>query len=593
VVESQGPASPQEKALLALVLLAMPALFIFEWAYWHPGWSAIDEATVFLQVSHWLDGLGDLRVTAGSLHHVSLFLSCRLFGASIAALHFPPLFAIALECLLLRAAFSRLFGPRAALWAALCHLLCAFTLLRSRSLLSYSLVPAEALFLLWAFLRFPSPAGRFFWGLACGLMTLDYELWLYGMAMAAAFALAAERGKAGRLAISAGLALGFGAALFVSMDSLASYVAVRSSTSAPARSLGLLSGFAGRLKGYFLGGTAVPYLGTDGLGAFPAWAWAGLIPGLAVAWSKARWVLAWLALGLLPLAAPSPGLEPQRALMAWPALCAVAGLGFAWLSGALKPPGKTAAWAVLLLLPLAGYAWELRAHARSMGAAWNELYGPSQALSQAVTKMRALDAKPLLNFDFQSTSPARLLSRGKTAPSGPAVALIPWYDLPQLSREGGRLEIVRDAASGKEAILFFPEGASLPRMREVNLRLGLLWDHLTGRDRVVRARVLEGLLEDPAWRNPWLRNRVWIELIEALHFTGRLDGPHLEALLAARLPSAEAYREAALLQGRRRPALAIRLMERAAAIDPRLPFTPELRAPLEYFLALEQKSGLR
>src|SRR5207302_9228980 len=129
------------------------------------------------------------------------------------------------------------------------------------------------------------------------------------------------------------------------------------------------------------------------------------------------------------------------------------------------------------------------------------------------------------------------------------------------------------------------EGASRESVRRRDAMLKEVWARVRLRDRFGMTRRFENCLADPAYKDPWLRSVLWSEYREQLHYTGRLEDRHIEALLQERLPTAEPYRETALREGRRRPALGIRLMERAAAIDSRLPFTPELRAPLEYFLA--------
>jgi hypothetical protein len=100
---------------------------------------------------------------------------------------------------------------------------------------------------------------------------------------------------------------------------------------------------------------------------------------------------------------------------------------------------------------------------------------------------------------------------------------------------------------------------------------------------------LAGLLKEHDWQDPWLQCQLWTQYLEGLHDIGKLDDGHIQALLSERLPSAEPYRETALREGRQRPALSIRLMERAARIDPRLPFLPEQRQILEYFLAAQKR----
>lgn len=589
MVGTQGPASGPEKALLALALGLMPALVFFEWSFWHPGWARVDEAAVFLRCNRWQDAIEvDIRAMAGCLQRFTLILSSNFLGNSLASLHLPQALFLVAESLLLFSVARRIFGEREATWAVLCNLLCAFTLMRGRSLLSYSLLPLELLLLAELYARFPSTWGRTLWGACAGLITLDYELWLFGAALAAAFATLAPGPRAPKIGAGLGLALSLAVVAWLSRDNLQTYAAVRTTVSAPRGALKALSTLASHLKSFWLGGPTVPYIASSGHPVFPAWAWPGLAVGIAAAWRGPRWLLWWVAAAFLPLAFRSPGLEPQRALLAWPALCAISGAGMAWLAR------RSALWSPwLLLLPLGGMGIELNAHASSMRQNWAGIYGPSNAQLMAVKLMDDHDGPALLNLDFHSSSGARYLLRRRTNPGGAPVALMPWYALPALKFETGRLESLKDPRSGHEAWLFFPDKASVSRMLARDQMLGKLWNSLGTRNLFSRSKELESRLKDPQWRDPWLRSVLWNEYLESLHYLGRLEDRHIEELLSEKLPSAEPFRECALRDGRRRPALAIRLMERAAAIDSRLPFSPELRAPLEYFQALENRPQAR
>lgn len=587
MVDSNGPASRAELALLALALLGVPALVFYEWSSWHPGWARVDESSAILWIQRWQQGIeADLRATAGSFHHFLLASLSRAFGPSLLVLHIPQSAALLAECALLFSLTKEKFGSRAAVWALLCNLLCAFTLMRGRSLLSYSLLPLELL-ALWRFYgTFPSVAGQFAWGLLAGLVTLDYELWLYGAALAAAFALAGSTPWQKRAALAAGLALSLGLVAWLSADNLQSYFAVRGAKSAPGPALSWLLVLLGHLKDYFFGGPVFQYIGTSGIPVFPAWALPALIPGLWLGWKRCRWLLPWALLAFFPLAFRSPGLEPQRALLAWPALCILSGAGLARLS-ALAGRGS---WA-LLALPLLGFGFELRAHARSMDGAWADLYGPSSAQMLAMEPLKKNPGPLLLSLDFHSSGPLRYFLASSKENQGPPVALIPMYAAAALKREQGRIEKIVDPRSGRDLLLFYPEGPSVERMRRRNSMLDGLWATLSTRDRFLRARQLRQKLDDPLWSDPWLRSVLWSEELEALHYIGRLEDSDIEGMLRESLPTAEPYRETALREGRRRPALGIRLMERAAQVDPRFPFTPELRAPLEYYLAQESKKA--
>jgi hypothetical protein len=86
-----------------------------------------------------------------------------------------------------------------------------------------------------------------------------------------------------------------------------------------------------------------------------------------------------------------------------------------------------------------------------------------------------------------------------------------------------------------------------------------------------------------------MRSVLWKDYLEALYYLDRLEKRHLSAMLAERLPSAEAMVETAHYSGRRFPAQAIAMLEQAQSTDPRIPFSAADRAALEYFRGLEAR----
>jgi hypothetical protein len=336
------------------------------------------------------------------------------------------------ESLILWRLARRLADEGTAAWAVLSNLLCSFTLMRGRSLLSYALVPAELLALAELFMAAEGLAGRLCFGLFASLLGLDYELWLYGSLLAILFGLFADKTWQGRLAILFGFCAGSIILVWNSKESVQTYLALRQAKSSPGEAGKFALTLVAHLKDFFLGGQVVPYIGTDQHPAFPAWAWPGLAFGFSLAWGKFRWLLAWLILSLLPLGFRSPGLEPQRAILAWPALCFCAGLGLRRMAQSCRHLGKPCMVA-LITLPAAGYAWDLKAHARSMQASWADIYGPAEAQIQAIERMKAASGPFLMHFDFHSTGPARYLISNLASPDGEPLALIPWYFLPGTS----------------------------------------------------------------------------------------------------------------------------------------------------------------
>src|SRR6185369_2713897 len=97
-------------------------------------------------------------------------------------LYVPGFLAFAAECLLLGLLGRRLFSSRAGLWAVTACSLSAFTFLRLRSLLSYSIFPCELLLMMYLTLKVRSFWPTLMVGFASAVMLLDYEAWIFGLA---------------------------------------------------------------------------------------------------------------------------------------------------------------------------------------------------------------------------------------------------------------------------------------------------------------------------------------------------------------------------------------------------------------------------
>ena len=222
-------------------------------------------------------------------------------------------------------------GEAAAAWAV--GLMCSspFFFLQARTLFSYVQVTAAALGLVLALRRPLGKGAAFVLGVAAALLWLDYEGWLLVLpGAAAAWALTPRHRRAHGLAMGLGFLAGLAMVLGLSWPYLLDWWGQRSAQLAAPQGLGVtLLGMAGRLRSFFVGGTRPSAMGLEKWAAFP---WVGL-PGLAIALGGGpAWLWVWAGGGLLALAAPGPLQEPNRAIVAWPALLLLAALGSARLS---------------------------------------------------------------------------------------------------------------------------------------------------------------------------------------------------------------------------------------------------------------------
>jgi len=96
---------------------------------WHPGFSFFDEGLGTVQnVQLWMEG-GSLpfELFKGCLHRDLAAFFMRIFGANLEAWRAFTLLCLGLESLLLWRLGSRLFNPRAGLWALGFNLAAALT----------------------------------------------------------------------------------------------------------------------------------------------------------------------------------------------------------------------------------------------------------------------------------------------------------------------------------------------------------------------------------------------------------------------------------------------------------------------------------
>jgi hypothetical protein len=248
-----------------------------------------------------------------------------------------------------------------------------------------------------------------------------------------------DRRRAGAFLGGAALGLALGAAL--SREFIPVWAQARPAFSFAGGPAGALRALPGNLRDFFLGSAdSVPYLGLSAQPSAPRWAWPLLIAGLWACRSRA-WLLAWVGLGLAPLAATHFGNEPNRAVAAWPALALIAGCGWSELWSRAEGRGWRWAAPLLIALPLAGFADEALAFRRSMNANYARAYGRSESMRQAGTELRALSesggVECLSHLELQRGFELRFhCGPLPLAPPGaPTLAWIPDEYLHRFSRE--------------------------------------------------------------------------------------------------------------------------------------------------------------
>lgn len=262
-------------------------------------------------------------------------------------------------------------GEAAALTLAFAY--CApFSFLQARTTFSYVLAPSLILAMVWALRRPWGPWVSAVLGAAAMLLWLDYEAWILALpALAAAWFAAPRPSRARGSWVLAGALV---ACLFVAWAE-APYFREWLLARGHAGSSGG-PGLFSNLKSFFFGGASPPAMGLEEVAAFPWPAWPGLLAGLLVA---PTWLWIWAACGLLGLAAGGPFMEPNRAILAWPALLLISGLGAAWLwKRWFSRVGLGWLCPALLACPLLGYLQFDRAV-----APWDaDIHGPSREVFQ-------------------------------------------------------------------------------------------------------------------------------------------------------------------------------------------------------------------
>jgi hypothetical protein len=488
---------------LGLVLCVLACADVF---FWHTGYAYGDETDVIARVQRIREG-APWDFTQGCLHRSLLLASMSLWPGQLWATSVPALGALALEGLLLFALGRRVGGPRAGFFAMLAGLASAFTLVRSRSALSFALFPAEFLAIVWLRLQCSKPWQWALWGAALGLLTLEYEAFIPVAALLFVAPFPSDlpwRQRGWELA-------GIGLLLLATFDPAhLHHYFERRKVASLAQAGSPSAGLAG-LGGLILGGPAMPYLAPVEHGVLPLWYWLVLPFGLA-AWSRRLWVpLAYLGLGLaLPLMGGAPyGLPAHRMIAAWPVLALVTGMGLERLMGFAE--GRTARAVLVAGLALV-VVTEVRAWQHNQALMDATFRGPVRDLQRAAqagwteSQRRGLplvtELHPMQGAQFRF-----LTGHAVPLPDAKAttiVAFLQWEYLPAVRKHFGPVLNFREEAGLAPTRLALLDGALARQALEAELSFRPLLIQTT-QYTVDSSQVILGWLRQHPKAGPWAR----------------------------------------------------------------------------------------
>ncbi len=318
-------------------------------------------------------------------------------------------------------------GEAAAAFSLLLCFSAPFTFLQARTTFSYVLVPAWILGLVLGLRGRRGAAASALLGLLAALAWLDYEAWGLALpALALAWATAPPGSRARARPLAAGFLAGCGLLLAAEAPYLRDWLFER----------GRGGGFTGaapalwmNLRGYAFGSRLHPALGLEDVPTVPPLAWPGLVAGV---WAAPLWLWAWAFFGLLGLWAGGPFMEPNRAIVAWPALLLIAGMGTAWWGKRLpRRPSRLWLGLALVLAPAIGSRGFVRAE-----RAWDaSIEGPSREVFRMAaflkdrSRTRSLVLGPAL--EFQDTPLLERCLGRPTGPPTPGAAVETWFLVPR------------------------------------------------------------------------------------------------------------------------------------------------------------------
>lgn len=570
-VLNAGPIDDKAMAKAAFLLAAAGAAFgLLDAAVWHAGIEAWDQIAALGLAQEASEGVSlPWRFGGSRLYLEALRLAIEAFGAHPLGMRLPNLALYSVECLLLWRIGCRLGGPRMGLGAVALNALAAFSWIRLRSLLGFVALPTELLAAIWL----ASGPGR--WrGLALGAVlavgTLGYEAWAVAIPVVGLWWWAQPSEERPPLPwVLAAFAALLPWVFWGTRASAGNYAWVRLAPNLQ-RSAAEMLAHGWHELWRFVSGAGREDLLLERLPALARYSLPLVLVGAVAAWHRHRRLLLWAALGLAPLGAMSHVAEAHRAIVAWPALCLLGGLGLAWLGARWRWPG---ALALLALWVGLGAALEARAYL-AMQDRVDPLargYWRRAALGAEFLAERAKQApiRVLDGLNWRAMPEWRLL-----APSTPGAdevwAVIPpdYAPLPLPSDWGQWAELRDPKGSGRllllrlapeKVMLFTQRSQGLDRFRrEAAPRFdgpGLMAEALKA-------------LDGPLGKDPWTR-RALVDI--HLHLALEAHSPpgvFLPPLLRERSLSVPQACIAAAAVEERDPALALRLAEQAFEQDP-------------------------
>lgn len=449
-------------------------------------------------------------------------------------------------------------GEAAAFTLALAY--CApFSFLQARTTFSYVLAPALVLGLVWALRRPWGALASAALGLAAVLAWMDYEAWILVVpALVGAWYAGPGAPRVRGFWVLAGAVAGCLVLGCLERPYLAQWVLERGSTVS-----GGGRGLLANLKGFFFGGGSSMGLGP--LAAFPWEAWPGLLAGLLVAPS---WLWIWALGGLLGLAIGGPFMEPNRAVLAWPALLLIAGMGYAYLRRRLLPRlGPVWLGIIVLVAPLVGY----QAFGRAI-AGWDaQIHGPSREVFQMAgfLEQRASQVPVVLGGALENLY-YPLLQRMVAARLGdPKPGAETWFLVPRSMADPGdarwgRWQAFLSPGDSSPLYLLNPSsrGAALLSQAVRDLEPEARIQALPSQERQAALARQESLAGNPwswtAWAQQRLQGALQLGRAQAGDVLPLLNGPCLGTVPLEAIHGALAQRQ---------PALAVLAQKREEALD--------------------------
>ena len=571
---------------MAVLLVALAGTL--DWSAWHTGLNNYDESAELALLQLAREGhpliLSALR---SCLHRLLLFASARAFGFQLGSLHLVTLLSFLFENILLANFTRKKLGSRAASWALIANSVAAFTLVRQHSLLAYGVVPAEVLFF-WLWLELlQRPAAGFIWAFAATLLLFDYEAWLLGVPLLGAFYFRAQRGWVMRRAALMGTLAGFGLLAALSWGDLHDYLALRLAVSGPMPGSTVIGSFFAGLHSYWVGDFQFSFLGASGHPVFPPWALPMLVAGAWAALSRWRSGLAWVALGFIPLLSRISSAEPQRAILAWPGLCVLAGLGAVALREKMHGVSGRLLLAGLLLF---GCVDEAAAFWNSRQTYDLATYGQWR---QWISAARACDAWPgfpkvLTELGPEGGAARRFLLKPSRLEGDNAhvLALISPDYLPAASRLKLRIHAVSVSAAIPPAYVAEADGAAARRLGAIDAEIKPLMAAAESLGSLKRRQAFLDWLDQNPRADPWARSVAWDSVIYTSIQLQDLPFERVQQALAEPLQSAYVYEAVAGVLMDASPRQSLVLAQKALQIEPGRDSALKLKAEAMHRLKL-------